>query len=105
MIIFKIILFPVSLFLTIFVAVFSFLIDKCKIILSILSGILFLLAVTVFLQYFFGWPFGEAGDKSDLQGGIVLSILSFILSPYGVPTVVTWIIEKFDDLNNAIKSI
>ena len=105
MIILKIILFPISLALTIVVAVFSFLIDKCKMILNIISGILFLLALTAFLKYFFGWPMGGTGEATNLQVGITIGIVSFLLSPYGLPTILTWIVARLGDLNNAIKSI
>jgi len=101
----KIILFPISLLLTIFVAFFSFLIEKCAGILNILSGLLFLLALTAFSQYFFGWPFGSAGDKFNLQSGIIVTVIAFLLSPYGLPTVMIWIVAQFAKLNEAIKSL
>jgi len=102
---FKILLFPISLALTIFVSVSKFLIDKCMIILNILSGILFLGAIAAFLQYFFGWPFGEAGESFTLTTAIAATVLAFLLSPYGLPTFVAWLVSKLDDLNDLIKSI
>jgi len=101
----KIILFPISILLTIIVAVFSFLIEKCAMVLNILSGLLFLLAVTAFLRYFIGWPFSGAGEIANLQGGIIIGIVSFLLSPYGLPTALIWIVAQFAKLNDAIKAI
>jgi hypothetical protein len=34
---------------------------------------------------------------------VLLNIVS--LSPYGLPTLVAWIVDKLDGLNGAIKSI
>jgi len=102
---FKILLFPISLILTIIVYMSAFLIEKCTIILNILSGIFFLGAIASWLQYFFGWPFGEAGGSFNLTTAITATLASFLLSPYGLPTLAAWIISKLDILNNLIKSI
>ena len=102
---FKIILFPISLVLTIVVAVSEFLIEKCAIILNIFSFIFFLGAIASWLQYFFAWPFGEAGESFTLTTAIAATVASFLLSPYGLPTFVAWIVSKLDDLNDLIKSI
>ena len=104
-ILFKILLFPISLILTIFVAVSNFLIVRCAILLNIISGIVFLGAILIYLQYFFGWPYGEAGNTHQLIGAIVITILAFLLSPFGLPSLMAWIVGKLDDLNQAIKSI
>ena len=102
---FKIILFPISLVLTIVVAVSEFLIEKCAIILNILSSILFLLSIVAFLEYFFGWPLGGAGRTHTLTTAIAGMVFAFLLSPYGLPTFFAWIVSKLDDLNDLIKSI
>jgi len=104
-IVLKILLFPISLVLTIVVALSEFLIVKCAIILNIISSILFLGALAAFLQYFFGWPFGEPGESFALTSGIAGLVFAFLLSPYGLPTFVAWIVSKLDDLNDLIKSI
>jgi hypothetical protein len=103
--VFKVLLFPVSLVLTVFVVLSSFLVEKCAILLNICSGLLFIGSILCFLQYFFGWPFGASGSSWDLQGGIITAVMAFIISPYGLPNVLVWIIERFDDLNELIKSI
>ena len=101
----KIILFPVSLILTIIVAISSFLIEKCAFILNIASGLIFLGALAALLQYLFGWPYGQAGTSFALSSAIVGIILSFLLSPFGLPTLAAWLVSKLDLLNELIKSI
>jgi hypothetical protein len=102
---FKILLFPISLALTIFIAVFTFLVERVAGLLNIFSGILFIGAVITFIQYFFGWPYGEAGATYALVTAISVTAFAFILSPYGLPTVMIWILAKLAMLNNAIKAI
>lgn len=102
---FKIILFPFSLILTIFVAVSMFLVERVAVLLNILSGIIFLGALVSLLQYFFGWPYGEAGTSYALTAGICGMVFAFILSPFGLPTVMVWILAKLELLNDAIKAI
>ena len=102
---FKIILFPVSLLLTIIVAISNFLIVKCAILLNIVSGILFLGALAALVQYLFGWPYGQAGNPQNLVMVAVGVVLAFLLSPYGLPTLAAWIVSKLDLLNELIKSI
>ena len=104
-IIFKILLFPITLILTVFAAFSRFLIEKCAIILNIFSGFCTFAMIITLLQYFFGWPFGVPGNVKDLQSAIFAAVFAFILSPYGLPTVLMWIIEKLDDLNQVIKDI
>ena len=77
---FKILLFPVSLLLTIIVAISNFLIEKCAIILNIFSGLIFLGTLAALIQYLFGWLYGEAGHTQNLvmvAFGVVLSFLSY----------------------------
>ena len=102
---FKVLLFPLSLVLSIFVAISRFLIEKCAVILNIFSGLIFIGGILSALVYFFGWPYGEAGRRDELYLMIFSAVASFLLSPYGLPNILTWIVERFDDLNNAIKSI
>lgn len=102
---FKILLFPVSLVLTIFVAISSFLIERAAVLLNIVSGILFLAALAAYAEYFFGWPFDRIGDAPTLQLAIFGTVFAFVLSPYGLPTFTLWLVDKLDDLNCAIKSI
>ena len=102
---FKILLFPISLVLTVFVAISSFLIERVAVLLNVLSGIIFLASLVGYSQYFFGWPFGGAGKAYNLETAIFGTVFAFLLSPYGLPTLTLWLVEKLDDLNGAIKSI
>ena len=102
---FKILLFPLSLLLSIFVAISAFLIGRLAVILNIFSGFMFLGALAAYAQYFFGWPVGTAGNAPTLQLAIFATVFAFLLSPGGLPTFTAWLIDKLDDLNCAIKSI
>lgn len=102
---FKILLFPISLLLTIVVAVSMFLVERCAGILNIFSGIVFLAALVGYSQYLFGWPFGIAGNMPTLQLAIFGTVFAFLLSPFGLPTLAAWLLGKLDNLNCAIKSI
>jgi hypothetical protein len=56
-------------------------------------------------QYFFGWPYGDAGTRSALTAGICGVVFAFIPSPFGLPAVMIWIVVELDILNDAIKAI
>lgn len=101
----KIILFPISFVLTIFVAISTFLVERVAVLLNIVSGILFLGAIAAYLVYFFGWPYGTAGMTQDLITAIIATVAAFILSPYGLPTVAIGILAKLELLNDAIKAL
>jgi len=98
-ILFKVILFPISLILTLVVNVSAFLVGGIGNILKIISGLLFL--GTVLMG-------GFAIFKSDIftwQPVIVLGIVSFLISPYGLPKLAEWLVVKLNDLNDLIKAI
>ena len=104
-ILFKILLFPLSLLLTIIVPVSMFLVERCAGILNIFSGIMFLGALAGYAQYLFGWPLGTAGNAPTLQLAIFATVFAFLLSPYGLPMLAMWLVDKLDDLLCVIKSI
>ena len=89
----KIILFPISLVLTIFVAVCRFVSGFSGALLAVISFILFVLAVLTLILL------------KDIKGAITAAVFSFLISPYGVPMFAEWLIDRLDDLNYAIKSI
>ena len=101
----KILLFPLSLLLTIFVSVSMFAVERLAGLLNVLSGIVFIAALAGYSQYLFGWPMGTTGEASALQLAIIATVFAFILSPYGLPTLAAWLIGKLGNLNGAIKSI
>lgn len=102
---FKILLFPVTLVLTVFVAIATFLITRVVGLLNIVSGIVFLAALAAYAEYFFGWPFDRTGDTPTLQLAIFATVFAFVLSPCGLTTLTIWLVAKLDEFNDAIKSI
>jgi hypothetical protein len=101
----KVLLFPLSLLLTIFVAAAMFVVGSCAVILNIFSGIMFLASLAGYAQYLFGWPMGSAGNMPTLQLAIFATVFAFLLSPYGLPAFAVWLVDKLDNLNCTIKSI
>jgi len=104
-VLFKILLFPITLLLTVLVAAGRFLTVKCAFLLYIVSGILFFGSVVFIIAYFTGWPLGGAGTADHLQTAIITGVCAFLLSPYGLPKLAMWVMDRLDDLNGAIKSI
>jgi len=102
---FKILLFPVSLLLTIFVAASGFIVKRCAVLLNILAVILFLAAALGLVQYLAGWPFGGAGNASALRSAVIAGVCAFLLCPSGLPKLTLWIVGRLDTLNRSIKSI
>jgi len=102
---FKILLFPVTLLLTVLVAVSRFVVVRCAVLLNIIAGILFFGGLIFFISYISGWPFSGAGAVDHLQTAIIAGVFAFLLSPYGLPKLIIWLVDKLDDLNVAIKSI
>ena len=101
----KILLFPVSIVLTIFCAISEFLVVKCAILLNIVSGLLFIGVLAMSARYFWGWPSGTPGESQDLFTIVFVGVLSFLISPFGLPRLAIWIISKLANLNELIKSI
>jgi len=104
-IIFKVLFFPLSLLISLFTALSTFIIVQFAGILNIISGIIFLAALVGFSQYLFGWPLGTKGSMFSLSTGISGVIFAFVLSPYGLPRLCLWLVGKLEDLNSGIKSI
>ena len=98
-ILFKVLLFPLSLLLTIVVHVSAFLVGGFSMILNIISGLLFI--GTVLMG---GLAIFKSGVY-DWQPVIVLGIAAFLISPYGLPKLAEWLVVKLDDLNDLIKAI
>ena len=94
----KILLFPITLILTLVVNVSAFLVGGISGVLNLISGLLFTGALLMC---------GLAVFDSDIywQPAIVLAVVSFIISPYGVPKVAAWLVVKLAELNEIIKEI
>ena len=89
----KILLFPVILLLTVFVAVCRFLCHFSTALLSIAAFLLFAFALGTMILL------------KDVPGGIGMMVCAYLISPYGFPLFASWLVEKVDDLNSLIKSI
>lgn len=91
-IILKIIAAPFVLALTLTVAVLSFL-------LSLSAGVLSVLAFFL----------GGAGVlmlaiQGDMFNGIALLVMGFAISPFGLPALAGWLLDRLDDLNYTLRS-
>ena len=96
----KILLFPVSLVLTLVVHVACFLVDSISGLLNIISFLLFLGGMVMV-----GFAIHDGGKYDSWQTAIIILIVSFVVSPYGLPKIAAWLVLKLDDLNDFIKTI
>lgn len=60
-------------------------------VLQVVSGIGVLISIIMLVT----------GEK---LGGIVFLILSFLISPLGIPAIAEWLIDKLDDLNYSLRN-
>ena len=88
----KIILFPISLLLSILTAFLTFLLGIGTTILYFLMLMCIVAAIGSFIQ-------------KDISLGIEALVLGFLLSPYGIPMVGVAVIAFLQGINEAIKSI
>ncbi len=88
-VLFKIIALPFGITLTILSPALTFLFCWAKTILEIGSFIGVLLSIGILI----------AGST---QGFIVFLILSFLISPFGIPAIAEWLINKVDDLSYSV---
>ena len=88
----KIILFPISLILSLLKYILLFVLNVGTWILNIISGLIAIGAVASFIN-------GET------QLGITAVILALLLSPYGLPYIASKLIIGIESLNLKIKSI
>ena len=88
----KIILFPISLLLSILTAFLTFILGIGTTILYFLMLMCIVVAIGSFMQ-------------KDISLGIEALVLGFLLSPYGIPMVRAAVIAFLQEINEAIKSI
>ncbi|WP_267886167.1 CD1845 family protein [Streptobacillus moniliformis] len=88
----KIILFPISLLLSILTAFLTFILGIGTTILYFLILMYVVAAIGSFMQ-------------KDISLGIEALVLGFLLSPYGIPMAGTAVIAFLKGINEAIKSI
>ena len=89
-IILKIFAAPFVVVLTVFVPVITFLFCVAGALCGVASIGLTLLAIIALI----------AGQTT---GGIVVFVLAFLVSPFGIPAIVDWLIEKMNALNYSLR--
>ena len=89
-IIMKILAAPFVVVLTVSWAFLVFVFCWAEMLLQYVSGLAGLIAVILFI-------IGQT------TGGIVFAIIAFLISPVGIPAIAKWLIDKLDDLNDALK--
>ena len=101
-IILKIILFPITLALSIIVLLLNFLITYGGALTNILAGLFFMMGVAFVGARIFGWT--NAGTS---PWSVVLTpfVVAFLLSPFGLMGLVTLIADGLDSFNGLLKSI
>ena len=90
-IILKILAAPFIAILTVSWAVLIFVFCWLETILNYVSGLAGIVALVLFIM-------------GQTTGGIVFGIIAFLICPVGLPAVAKWLIDKLDDLNDALKS-
>ena len=88
----KIILLPLRLALGVIIGICRFFCICSAAVLSVLSGVLFLLSL---IALFVGHT----------QVGILGLIGAFLISPFGLPKIASWLIDRMDDLRITITTI
>ena len=90
MIVLKILAAPFVVVLTILAAVVSFLFCVTGAVCVVGCVVLTLLAVVLFI-----------GGQT--LGGVVFLALAFLVSPYGIPAIADWLVERLYSLNYALR--
>lgn len=91
-ILFKLLLWPLVFVLSLIVAFGRFLYTFSSILLSVLSGLFFFFAVGNLIM----------GEKEAALG---LLLIGFFISPFGLPALALWMVEKLDDLKEMIREL
>jgi len=92
-ILFKIVLFPITLVLSIVVGVCRLVCGFSGAVLGVISTLLLTLALLTLVLL------KEPG------GALTTAIIAFVVSPYGIPKLAEWLVDRLEDLNDAVKSI
>jgi hypothetical protein len=87
----KIFLTPVRLFLTVTISVFKFLLSISSTILAIIAFVVFIVSVFFFVD----------GEKTD---GIYALVFAWIISPWGLPMIATWLLSSLIIFRDWLKS-
>lgn len=92
MIVLRILAVPFMVALTLALAILSFFFSLADWIFGVLSGIFALCALfALFIQ-------------GDTAWGIQGLIIAFCVSPFGIPALAEWLLDRLDDLNYSLRS-
>jgi len=89
----KILLFPIIVLLTIFVAACRFLCAFSTMILGIIAFVIFAIALGTMILL------------GELWEGVKIVVLAWLISPYGIPLFASFLVELVDGLNSRLKAI
>ena len=88
----KIVVAPVVLFLTLAIWICVGLVYVSGLVLGLLSMVIALLGVPVLVTY-------------SPQNGLILLVIAFLISPFGLPKLAFWLLGKVQDLKFAIQDL
>ena len=88
----KIVVAPVILVLTLFVWICVGIVYISGLVLGLISMVIALLGVAVLLT-------------CSLQNGIILLVMAFLISPFGLPLAAIWLLGKVQDLKFLIQDL
>ena len=88
----KIVMAPVILVLTLFVWLCAGLVYLSGLVLGLISMVIALLGVAVLIT-------------CSLQNGIILLVMAFLISPFGLPLAALWLLGKVQDLKFLIQDL
>ncbi len=88
----KIVVAPVVLLLTLAIWICVGLVYVSGLVLGLLSMVIALLGVAVLVTY-------------SPQNGLILLVIAFLISPFGLPKLAFWLLSKVQDLKYAIQDL
>ena len=88
----KIVVAPVVLFLTLAIWICVGLVYVSGLVLGLISMVIALLGVAVLVTY-------------SPQNGLILLVIAFLISPFGLPKLAFWLLGKVQDLKFIIKDL
>lgn len=88
----KVLAAPIIVVLTLFVWIFSLLLYCSAFVFGLISTIIGLLGLVVLVTY-------------SMQNGIILLVISFLVSPVGLPMAAAWVLGKVQDLRYWIRDL
>ena len=89
----KILLFPITLILSVIVFVCQFLCLFSSMLLSVFALLLFVLALAIMVLL------------GEVEEGLKALLAAYLISPYGIPILATWLIGTVDVINERLKAI